>query len=288
MNELIIKNDIKIEDMIYVIRGRQVMLDSDLAMLYMCINGTKEINKAVHRNIKRFPSDFYFQLTKTEYMNLKFQIGTSSWNTYGGVRKLPYVFTEQGVAMLASTLKSDVAINISIKIIRTFVSMRKYIASNDYNNRINNIEIKLIDHDNKFDTILAKMNKTVNNHIFYEGQIYDAYSLMMNILSESKEEIIIIYNYAGIELFNLIKDIRINIKVYSREFDIEALKKYKKQYGNIEIIHNTSFHDRFIIIDSKILYHCGSSFKDLGKKCFAISLIEDNNILKSIFDYLNK
>lgn len=124
MKNVVLDDKIKIENLIYEIRGKQVILDSDLAKLYKCTNGTKDINKAVNRNIERFPSDFYFQLTKNEYKNLKFQFGTSSLNTHGGVRKLPYVFTEQGVAMLASVLKTSVASKVSIKIMRTFVLMK--------------------------------------------------------------------------------------------------------------------------------------------------------------------
>ena len=124
MKNVVLDDKIKIENLIYEIRGKQVILDSDLAKLYKCTNGTKDINKAVNRNIERFPSNFYFQLTKNEYKNLKFQFGTSSLNTHGGVRKLPYVFTEQGVAMLASVLKTSVASKVSIKIMRTFVLMK--------------------------------------------------------------------------------------------------------------------------------------------------------------------
>ena len=130
MNEVITKENIKIEDMIYEIRGKQVMLDSDLARLYECANGTKTINQAVKRNIDRFPSDFYFQLETEEFLNLKSQSGTSSWNNYGGLRKLPYVFTEQGVAMLATVLRTPVASKMSIAIMRAFIAMRKYITNN--------------------------------------------------------------------------------------------------------------------------------------------------------------
>ena len=125
MNKLTKEN--KIENMIYEIRGREVMLDSDLAKLYGCKNGTKDINKAVKRNLDKFPIDFYFQLELLEYENLKFQNGTSSLNTYGGIRKLPHVFTEQGVAMLATVIHTSVAAEISVKIMRAFVAMRHYI-----------------------------------------------------------------------------------------------------------------------------------------------------------------
>lgn len=131
MNEIIVKDEVKIEDLIYEVRGVQVMFDSDLAKLYECKNGTKSINLAVNRNLDRFPEDFYFQLKEEEYNNLKFQIETSSSkNNYGGVRKLPYVFTEQGVAMLATVLRTEVASKMSVAIMRAFVVMRKYISSN--------------------------------------------------------------------------------------------------------------------------------------------------------------
>ncbi len=288
MNELIIKENIKIEDMIYEIRGKQVMMDSDLAMLYECANGTKSINLAVKRNINRFPDRFAFQLTNEEYYKiLRFHFETLELKQGQYSKYLPYVFTEEGVAMLATILKTKVAEEISIKIMDAFVMMKKYISLNDHNKRINNIETKLIDYDNKFDEVFSKLDKSVNNHIFFEGQIYDAYSLMMDILIKAKEEIIIIDNYAGKKLFDLIKDIKVNIKIYSKEIDKKAVNKYNKQYSNIELIKNDSFHDRFIILDRKILYHSGSSFKDLGKRCFAISLIEDRDILKNLLNYLN-
>ena len=174
MNELIIKENIKIEDLIYEIRGVQVMLDSDLARLYECKNGTKEINQAVKRNIKKFPLEFAFQLTIEEYRNLKSQFVTSSReNNYGGVRKLPFAFTEQGVAMLATILKTKKASNISLAIMDAFVAMRRYIASNNYDKRISNVETKLIEQDTKFDEIFSRLETKPNNHIFVLHKIYD-------------------------------------------------------------------------------------------------------------------
>lgn len=182
--------------------------------------------------------------------------------------------------MLSSILRTPVAEEISIKIMDAFVEMRKYIATNNYSNRLSNIEIKIIDHDNKFDIIFKKLdNNKINNHIFFEGQIYDAYSLIIDILSKAKEEIIIIDNYAGKKLFDLLRNIQVPIKVYSKNLNKELIEKYNSQYHNITAITNNAFHDRFIIIDKKFLYHCGSSFKDLCIKCFAINLIEDKNIL---------
>ena len=276
MNEIITT---KVEDLIYEFRGKQVMLDSDLAKLYRCKNGTKTINQAVKRHINRFPERFCFQLTNEEYDVLKSQSGTSSWNEYGGVRKLPYVFTEQGVAMLSSVLRTEVAEQVSIKIMDAFVKMRHYIVNENY--RLNNVETKLLEHDTKINEIFNQF-KTNNNHIFFEGEIYDAYSLLIDILKKAEKEIIIIDNYAGKQLFDILKEIKINIKVVTKNIDEISYKKYNEQYENIEIINNDKFHDRFIIIDKKILYHSGSSFKDIGKKCFGINKIENKELIKYI------
>lgn len=266
------------------------MLDSDLAMLYGCKNGTKSINLAVKRHINRFPERFMFRITEEESKTCWFQSETkkNTVETRGGKYNRPYVFTEQGVAMLSSILRTPVAEEISIKIMDAFVEMKKYIATNNYSNRLSNIETKIIDHDNKFDIIFKKLdNNKINNHIFFEGQIYDAYSLMIDILSKAKEEIIIIDNYAGKKLFDLLRNIQVPIKVYSKNLNKELIKKYNSQYHNITTLTSNAFHDRFIIIDKKLLFNCGSSFKDLGKKCFAINLIEDKTILTNILKHLN-
>ena len=196
---------------------------------------------------------------------------------------MPRVFTEHGITMLAGVLKSELAVKMSLRIVDTFIAMRKYLKEINYDNRISNIETKIIEHDNKIDLILDKLStKEENNHIFYEGQIYDAYSLLMNILGKAKKEIIIIDNYAGKELFDIIKDIKVNIKVYTENIDNIAKKKYEQQYSNLTIINTNIFHDRFILIDNKILYHSGASFKDLGKKCFCITKMEDKQIIKDL------
>ena len=288
MNKLMFVEDIKIENMIYEIRGKFVMLDSDLARLYGCKNGTKEINQAVKRNIDRFPDDFYFQLSEEEFEYLKSHFVTSSWNNYGGIRKIPHVFTEEGVAMLASVLKTEVASRVSVSIMRAFVKMRKIISlNNNYNDRISNLETKYIEHDSKIDTLFDKLSdKEKNNHIFFDGTIYDSYSFLMDILGKAKEEIIIIDNYAGKELFDILRNINVNIKIYSKNIDSVLIKKYNSQYNNITIINSDIYHDRFIIIDKSVLYHCGSSFKDLGKKCFGINRIEDTMVIESILNKL--
>jgi len=293
MNNVIVKNDVKIENMIYEIRGKHVMLDSDLARLYGCKNGTKSLNLAVKRHINRFPERFMFQLTKEEYSSIysRFQFETLNKNNQKqglNIKYLPYVFTEQGVAMLSAILKTDVAEEISIKIMDAFVAMKKIINTSlieqKYFNELtikNTEDIKLLQESfNKLNT------KESNNHIFYEGQIYDSYSLVIDILSKARKEIIIIDNYAGKKLFDIIKNIKVNIKVYTENIDNTARKKYEKQYSNLEIINTDIFHDRFIIIDNKILYRSGASFKDLGKKCFAMTKIDDTKIIKDLLERL--
>ena len=286
MNEIIEKEPIKVENMIYEIRGKQVMLDRDLAKLYECANGTKTINLAVKRHIKRFPERFMFQLTEKELNELRFQLET----TNNMSRTMPYVFTEQGVAMLATILRTKVAEEVSIRIMDAFVEMRKYINNNLIEQTyINKLVIKDHERINLLEESFSKLEeKTKRNSIFFEGQIYDAYSLLIDILNTSRNEIIIIDNYAGKELLDILKDINKNITIISKNISDELEKKYLSQYQNIYFIHSDSFHDRFIIIDDQILYHCGSSFKDLGKKCFAISKIEDKNILNNLVKEIYK
>ena len=283
MSQIVEVENLNIEGMIYEIRGKQVMFDSDLARLYECKNGTKTINQAVKRHINKFPERYMFQLTKSEYDNLKSQVGTSSLNNYGGVRKMPYVFTEQGVAMLATILKTPVADTVSMRIIDAFVYMKKYLSFEYKNSIILNHENRILKLEESFDKLNEKQKI---NTIFYEGQIYDAYSLLIDILSIAKKEIMIIGNYAGKELLDILKEININIKIVSSNIDNMLKKKYESQYSNVSFINNNTFHDRFLIIDRKILYNSGSSFKDLGKKCFYIGKIDDeeilNNILKKI------
>lgn len=286
MNEIIEKEPIKVENMIYEIRGKQVMLDRDLAKLYECANGTKTINLAVKRHIKRFPERFMFQLTEKELNELRFQLET----TNNMSRTMPYAFTEQGVAMLATILRTKVAEEVSIRIMDAFVEMRKYINNNLIEQTyINKLVIKDHERINLLEESFSKLEeKTKRNSIFFEGQIYDAYSLLIDILNTSRNEIIIIDNYAGKELLDILKDINKNITIISKNISDELEKKYLSQYQNIKFMHSDSFHDRFIIIDDQILYHCGSSFKDLGKKCFAISKIEDKNILNNLVKEIYK
>ena len=295
MNKIVVSDNINIENMIYEIRGKQVMLDSDLARLYGCKNGTKSLNLAVKRHINRFPERFMFQLTKEEYSSIysRFQFETLNKNNQKqglNIKYLPYVFTEQGVAMLSAILKTDVAEEISIKIMDAFVAMKNIINTSLIEQKY--INSLVLEHDNEIRLLQESFNKLSTkekiNHIFYNGQIYDAYSLLIDILNKAKKEIIIIDNYAGKELFDITKDIKVNIKIYTKNIDEISKKKYMQEYSNIEIITTDIFHDRFIILDNKELYNLGSSLKDIGKKCTSINRIEDSTILKELISRLTK
>ena len=283
-----LKEELNIENMIYEIRGKQVMLDSDLAKLYQCKNGTKSINLAVNRNVKKFPNDFYFQLTNNETENLRFHFETSNSTTnYGGKRYSPYAFTEQGVAMLATVLHTPVAAEVSVNIMRTFVKMRKIISSNLIEQKyINELVIKDNERINLLEESFLKLEKKEKiNHIFYEVQIYDAYSLLIDIFKEAKKEIIIIDNYADKSILDMITNLNVKVIIVTKKFNLLKdidIKKYNNQYHNLKVIYSDKFHDRFIILDKKVLYHSGASYKDLGNKCFAINKIKDDEYLENI------
>lgn len=282
MNEIIEKEKMLIEDMIYEVRGVQVMLDSDIAKLY-CVE-TKRVNEAVKNNPDKFPERFSFVITDSEKNNLWSKFSTA--NISSKSRTNPRVFTEQGLYMLATILKSKVATAVSIAIMDTFVKMRHYI---NYNK--NFLPYKFMLLENKVDDNTKRINELFNkfdpkvivkDYIFFEGDFYDAYSLLLDILSLSQEEIIIIDNYAGKNLLDLLKNIDKKIIIVSKNIDEILKKKYEEQYNNITFVNNHSFHDRFIIIDRKKLYSCGASFKDLGKKCFTINELNDEFYLNRI------
>ena len=288
MNNIVVNDNIKIENMIYKIRDKKVMLDSDLARLYGV--ETKRINEAVKNNIEKFPERYCFKLSDNESNNLLAEIFDQKIEKRGGKYKNPRVFTEQGVYMLATILKSKLAISITIAIMNAFVVMKNIINTSLIEQKyFNELTIKNTEDIKLLQESFDKLNtKESNNHIFYEGQIYDAYSLLIDILSKAKKEIIIIDNYAGKKLFDIIRNINVKVKIYTENIDNISKEKYEKQYSNIEMITTNTFHDRFIIIDNKVLYHSGASFKDLGKKCFAITKMEDSNILKELLDKLEK
>ena len=253
MNELIAIE--KIENMIYKIRGVEVMLDSDLARLYECKNETKEINQAVKNNMDKFPERYSFKLTKDLWS--KYLIANVSSKS----RSNPRVFTEQGVYMLATILKGKKASQMTLQIMDAFVLMKKYISEELKNNKmLINHEERILKLEELFDKFSSK-EKT----IIYEGKIYDSYSILIDIFNEANNEIIIIDNYSNKELFDILRNIDKKIIIISKNIDELLVKKYKTQYENIEFINKNPFHDRYIILDRNIVYSSGMSLKDLGK-----------------------
>ena len=290
MNNIVL-GDVKIENLIYEIRGKQVMLDSDLARLYGCANGTKDINKAVKRSSKRFPENFMFRLNNEEWSVLRFQSGTS--NEKGGRRYKPFVFTEQGVAMLSSVIHTDVAIKASIKIMDAFVAMRKYISRDLLEQKyINNMVLE--DHY-KIKVLEASFNKLEErkkvNEIYFDGQIYDAYSKIQDIFKEAKEELIIIDGYADNTILDIIKRLKVDVTIITKPNNLltkQDILKYNRQYKNLKVKFESSFHDRYFILDNKTVYHCGSSINRIGYKTFSITLIGDTEVCNLLLNKVKK
>ncbi len=292
-NELNVVSNEDIKNLIYTIRGKQVMLDSDVAELYQY--QTKRINEIVKRNIERFPDNFCFQLTERETLNLRSQFATLNKKLNKGkvTRKyLPYVFTEQGIAMLSGLLKNDIAIKVSINIMNAFVEMRKFISSNSQMfERLTKVEYKMLEYDKKFDILFNELQKDENfkQKIFFEGQIYNAYSLIIDIIKSAKKKILVIDNYIDDSILKMLAKKRKNVEVViltSDKSNIQNIdiQKFNRQYPILKMSTSNKFHDRFIIIDNKELYHCGASIKDLGKKCFGINKIEDECIIEKMIN----
>ncbi len=289
-SEIQIRPKQNLQDKIHTIRGFQVMLDSDLAELYGV--EAKRLNEQVKRNTERFPQSFRFQLTEDEYENLRSQFATSSSKKslnlqvssleHGGRRYLPYVFTEQGISMLSAVLRSEIAIKVSIQIIEAFVNMRKFISNNALIfQRLDALEQKQFHTDVKIDSVLNALEdktKKSNEGIFFDGQIYDAYAFVNDLLKSAKKEVILIDNYIDDTVFTLLSKYQnLEIKIYTQNISKQLnldFQKYKAQYKNIELQEFKKAHDRFLIIDSAEIYHIGASLKDLGKKWFAFSRFE--------------
>ena len=283
-------SDDSIKSLIYVVRGKQVMLDSDLARLYQVETGA--LNRAVKRNIKRFPEDFCFQLTLDEYENLRCQFGISSLEKgkYGGRRYLPYAFTEHGISMLSAILRSEVAINVSIGIMRAFVAMRRFIVSNELMfSKVNEIENRQIEYeqstDKKFDVIFDYISEHEESpqKIFYKGQIYDAFSLLASLVSKAEKKLVLIDNYVDVDTLNILAKKKTSVvstiyTVRQTKLSAKDVKKFNEQYPILEVKYTSEFHDRFMIIDDEVVYHIGASLKDAGKKCFGISKMENVGI----------
>ena len=293
MEEIIKTEEIKIEDLIYEIRGKQVMLDSDLAKLYK--TQTKRINEAVKNNPNKFPERFSWKLNDHEskvFLVENFDQKNID-DTRGGKYKNPRVFTEQGVAMLATILKTKIAVETSIKIMDAFVLMKKYI-SNDLliQKYYNDMTIR---HDSEIKTLQKAFNQFVDkkkvNDIYYCGQIYDAYATIQKIFNEAKKELIIIDSYADNTILDIIKRLNVKIIIITKENNLltkQDIFKYNKEYHNLKVIFNNTFHDRYFIIDKKVIYHCGGSVNRIGYKTFSINLISDKNVIDSLILETNK
>ncbi len=285
------KNIVVVQNMIYNIRDKQVMLDSDLAMLYQV--ETKYLNRQRSRNADRFPDDFCFQLTKEEYEFLRCQNVTSKKESgSGGRRYMPYVFTEQGIAMLSAVLKNDVATNVSVNIMRAFVEMRKIFLSNkEMFARLDRIEYKQLETDKKLEEVFNYIatNTEVKQNIFFDGQIYDAFSFIVGLVGKAKKEIVLIDNYVDINTLNILckknKGVDIIIETAGKgKLSTKDINKFNAQYPKLSVKITTDFHDRFLIIDKAEVYHIGASIKDAGKKSFGITKIEDKDLIQSLIN----
>ena len=281
MDELIVSEQ-SIQNRIYNIRGQQVMLDRDLAELYQV--ETKVLNQAVKRNIKRFPDTFRFQLLEDEKNELVTKC--DRFKTLKHSTVLPYVFTEQGVSMLSAVLKSDRAIEVSIKIIEAFVTMRRMIASNlPMFERFERIEQRLSLHDQNFEKIFKAIeDKSIKpiQGIFFDGQVFDAYVFINDLIKSAKKSIVLIDNYIDettLTLFAKVPEIEVTIYTHTITKQLKLdYEKYKTQYTNITLQTFKKSHDRFLIIDGTEVYHIGASLKDLGKKWFAFSKMERESV----------
>lgn len=291
----------KIEKLIFYIRKQQVMLDRDLAMLYNV--ETKRLNESVKRNSKRFPESFCFRLTEDEYNDLRSQIATSNSEIEnvsgkGGRRYLPYAFTEQGIAMLSAVLRSDEAIQVSVNIMNAFVKMRHFLAENSLMfDKLNRLELKQIEYqkesDKKFERIFNYISEheEVSQKVFFEGQIYDAFSLLVSLVEKAKKSIVLIDNYVDVGTLNILakKKDSVDVTIYTvRKTFLTSrdIANFNSQYPRLTVNYTGIFHDRFLIIDEVTAYHIGASIKDAGKKCFGISRIKDTRIVSDILQRL--
>lgn len=283
-------NQSEIENKIYILNGLQFMLDKDLAGLFQ--TETRTLKQAVKRNIVRFPADFMFEMTDEMVDLMVSQSVIPSKSYFGGAK--PYAFTEQGIAMLSSIIKTSYAVQVSIQIIRAFVEMRKMLATNNLIDlRFNNIEKRLLETDQKFEQVFkaleSKDAKSTEHGIFFDGQIFDAYTFVSGIIRNANSNIVLIDNYIDETVLTLLTKRKegttatIHTKQISRQLQLD-LDRHNAQYPRIEIKILADSHDRFLLIDNTELYHIGASLKDLGKKWFAFSKMDDftQNILNRI------
>ena len=287
-HELVISQN-QIESRIFTIRGLQVMIDFHIADLYQV--DTKRLNEQVRRNKQRFPERFMFQLSNEEWDVLKSQFATSSW---GGRRKIPFAFTEQGVAMLSSVLNSETAVEASIMIMDAFISMRKLLLENySLFQRLDRIELKQLETDKQIEKVFKALDRKTDvksQGVFFDGQIFDAYQLVSKVIRSAKKSIVLIDNYIDETTITILSKKGAHIKALiltrtiSKQLRLD-IDKANQQYGNFELKEFNKSHDRFLIIDDLEIYHIGASLKDLGRKWFAFSKMDKNsveNIVKTI------
>lgn len=275
-----------IRELIYTVRGVQVMLDSDLAGLYQV--ETKRINEAVRRNAPRFPEEFCFRLTQEEHRVLRSQIATSNESAgRGGRRYPPYAFTEQGVAMLSAVLRSDVAVEVSVQIMKSFVEMRRFVAGNAaLFERVRDVELRQLDYqrttDERFERVFDFMEarEAPPQKVFFDGQVYDAFELLTSLVRGARERIVLVDGYVDAATLNVLAKKRggVEVELWTRpggrltRLDVDA---FNAQYPRLSVRRTAAFHDRFLILDGAECYLVGASVKDAGKKSFAVARIED-------------
>jgi hypothetical protein len=290
MDEIVVSQTPDIKSLIFTVRDTQVLLDSDVAMLYGY--ETKNINLAATRNKDRFPENFRFRLTIEEYESverLRLQNETSKLQGSGGRRYLPYVYTEQGIAMLSGILKNKVAVQVSIGIMNAFVEMRRFISVYAPTfERLTHVEYKLLEHDKKFDELfdLVQASTLPQQGIFFKGEIYDAFSLIAKIIGEARETLVIIDGYADDTILDMLAKRKrgvdaVIVTASPGKITQIGLGKINAQYPTVSVVKSDEFHDRFIIVDDKKVYHVGASLKDAGKKCFALTLLDDEGLIVS-------
>ena len=287
-------DSLDVKDLIFVARNQQVMLDSDLALLYGV--ETKAFNQAVKRNESRFPERFRFKLTSEEYDRLRSQTVTS--NKRGGRRYLPYAFTEQGIAMLSAVLRSDIAVETSIRIMDAFVETRRFLANNAaLFERIERVELKQLEYqkrtDRRLDQVFSHIESApeTTQKVFFDGQLFDAFSLFVELIRKAQREIELIDSYVDVSTLNILakKATGVTASVHTlpnarlTQADIDT---FNSQYPTLTVRRTSAFHDRFLILDGLDGYHIGASLKDAGKKCFAITKIEDAQTVESILERL--
>ena len=282
-SEIMTPDAAEIRDHIFTIRGKQVMLDSDLAAYFGITTGN--LNKAMKRNVKRFPEKFCFQLSVDECS--RFQIGILKKGRGSNLKYLPYVYSEQGIAMLTSVLHSERAITASISIMEAFVEMRHFIANNAaLFDRISKVELKQLEYqkhtDERFDQIFECIggHKETNQKLFFDGQIYDAFSLLIELIQKAEQEIILIDGYVDVSTLNLLakKQSGVSVTIYTfkkTKLTAQDVATFNAQYPQLDVKYTNAFHDRFLILDGKTVYHIGASLKDAGKKSFAVLLMKN-------------